>query len=61
MTDSTIEKLQRLRAQIEALPPASKLLVASQIWQKDPELACAIADTVVMEYRAAKLLRRVGP
>jgi hypothetical protein len=56
---STIEKLAKLKAQIEALSPAARLLMASQIWKADPELAVTLADNVVMEFKAAKLLGRI--
>lgn len=55
---TTHEKLLKLKAQIEALSPAAQLLVASQIFKADPEIAITIAENVVLEWQAAKLLAR---
>jgi hypothetical protein len=58
-----VDKLANLAAELEALPPWQKLLVASELLQRGPcaDLAITIAECVVLEYRAAQLLKQNGP
>lgn len=56
------EKLQKLKAQIEKLSPAAKLLMASQLVAKGDydavELGMTIVENTVDEWKAAKLLAK---
>lgn len=59
----TAAKLEHIAAQIRALSPARRLLLASRMIEQakaDVDIECAIdiAEAVVMEWRAAKLFGR---
>lgn len=51
--------LWELKRKIEALSPAMRLLMASQLWKKDPEMAVILAENVATEWRAAQLLATI--
>jgi hypothetical protein len=52
--------LQALKRRLDALSPADKLLLASQLLTAgQDEIAIVIAESVVLEWQAAKLLRRI--
>jgi hypothetical protein len=58
------DKLQELKRKIEALSPAARLLMASQLVAKGDydavDVGMTIAENTVLEWQAAKLLAKAG-